>query len=720
MILAAFFFAVLVAPMLVLRLNNGEVIDTPAMLWSSLALALCLYAAWSLLGRRGRLLAWAAWLAAVLVRCTLAFLYDFSGRGFGIELFLHLDPTSLQVGLDHYDGPLAVLLVLLALALCAGRWLAARTTPWPRRPALAVLALAVAGCTLTASALPEVQLGRTWARYAWPAPGSLPEGEAGLRAAMQVLSPIRGERPLPVSRDQVRARAPAVPRNLLVIYLESFNQMLTDPRRYPGLTPRLHALQSRLAVLGPVYASAYLTIEGIANSQCGTLMNMAHANNSLITRAGRLPYLPCLGDVLARAGYRQVYLGGADADFAGKGSFLREHGFDRVLGWDDFADEGHEMVAEWGLSDAVLFDQALDLLDDLRARPRPYHLAMLTLGTHLPGFVYEGCPPYGEDGEDFLDAVHCTDFLVGRFFDELGRRGILDDTVVLLQADHGVFENPDMRALFGDDVEDKRLLTLLHLPPGMTLPPLAEDAGASVDTAATLLEVLGIEHNVHFLLGRSLFAPAAAGNYQLTRRQDHVDGQVVVNRADACDQAIGIEPVTLPLDDCGKRAAMDALASLNNAYAVRDADRPGNRVCALGVRVTRSPSNRLRITFGNEDIARRVYHRGNRVADTAADGVYALLVDGRQVRRALYFAAGDRYDLWRLKQLVDNVAADEGLLLVRQGDADVPADLAHLWPALLDEAAMVYAEGGDALTVRYRGESSLRFVPDGCDDRAGH
>lgn len=721
-----FLVALLLAPMAFLRVNNGEVIDTPMMIASSIGLALVFVCLAGLSRRRSAagIGVFVAVAAAVIVRLLLVFLYDFSGRGFGSEVFIHANVTSLMVAWDDYGDEIIGLVVLAVGLGYLGVRLARRGTTLAGRRAAAVLVAGTGLFAAGAPSSPEWLLLDAWYRYAMAGEELSVAGAADRERALRVLAPIRETRALPVTRPRIEASAPARPYNLVMVYLESFNEMLTGNERYPGLTPRIKEMKSRLTVYSPVYASAYLTIEGIANSQCGTLMNMEHANNSLITREGRLPMLPCLGDVLRTAGYHQVYLGGASLDFAGKGSFLREHGFDRTLGLEQWQAQGLEPVAHWGISDGELFAQALATIERLDGGSRPFNLTLLTLGTHLPGFVYEGCPSYTNGaGPRFLDAVHCTDHLFGAFVDELDRRGVLEDTVLFVQADHGVFENPDMRELFGDDVDDQRLLTLVSLPPDAARPGGPQPAAdASVNTAATVLDLLGIDHNVTFLLGRSRFSLPVDSSYVLTRREDYVDGAVVDNDPKRCDEPTDDDTgVTLPLDDCAKRRALDALQTLNMGYSRASVALDANPVCQLAVTVTiASDTGRVAVKWGNEYLTRWFYHRGRRLPATDVPGVYAVLLDDNdKVRRALFFAADNDYDLWRLRQLVEGEAGDGRLLLVTNARAeDLSPALRRLWPAVLQDARVVYGDvdGGTLVPAERfaRPGGRYTFLPSSC------
>jgi len=304
-----------------------------------------------------------------------------------------------------------------------------------------------------------------------------------------------------------------------------------------------------------VHASAFITIEGIANSQCGPLLPFQHDSDSMAAGDKVFARMTCLGDVLQRAGYQNVWLGGAEMGFAGKGAFLQAHGYSELYGLRHWQAQGLPVDEQnWGLSDVDLLSQAEREWERLHAGGQPFNLSLLTLGMHLPGFRYPECVPYAGSDAQFLQAAHCTDQLVGAWVERLRQRGVFKDTVLVITADHHVFPNPEMRELFGEAVEDRRLPLIIIGEE--SLPTSVSATAAQVDLAPTLLHMLGIEHSAPFLLGRSVWAAGIADRYLPTRYRDVFRGQEVDAAADC---AAATTPPTLPLDVCGKRELMQVL-----------------------------------------------------------------------------------------------------------------------------------------------------------------
>ena len=53
---------------------------------------------------------------------------------------------------------------------------------------------------------------------------------------------MRVTQALPIEKSRLKASSPDKPLNLILIYLESFNETLAGDDLYPGLTPRIDAI----------------------------------------------------------------------------------------------------------------------------------------------------------------------------------------------------------------------------------------------------------------------------------------------------------------------------------------------------------------------------------------------------------------------------------------------------------------------------------------------
>ena len=305
------------------------------------------------------------------------------------------------------------------------------------------------------------------------------------------------------------AHASAPKPNLILIYLESMEDAFSDEDRFEkDMLAPLDASTEGWATIPKLrqYEGGGWTMSGIVSTQCGIPLRTASslsgpAELNEIGNVGKevaeyLPGATCLGDVLADEGYRNVYLGGADARFAGKGAFLSSHGYSEVNDLSVWKEQGEtEVRDDWGLSDRRLFDRAKETVSELHATGEPFNLTMLTLDTHEGPRVYDYCD---WDTEVAMTSItYCSMQQVSGFVDYLGEQGILEDTVVVLMGDHQklVVEGGNFYDELKDD-PDRSITNRIWTPD----PGAATFARPEVDQFAmypTLLELLGIEIRNH-------------------------------------------------------------------------------------------------------------------------------------------------------------------------------------------------------------------------------
>jgi phosphoglycerol transferase len=290
------------------------------------------------------------------------------------------------------------------------------------------------------------------------------------------------------------------PRNLVTIYFESGENTYADPSVFgENLLADLDAATSGWSRFDGLrqYPGGGWTMSGLVSTQCGiplksrALTDGMNLNNLGEEVASYLPGATCLGDVLSAHGYTNVFLGGANARFAGKDTFLAGHGYDRVLGltsWES-AGEARSQVSVWGLSDRRLFAHASQEFDDLRAGGKPFNLTMLTLDTHEPAGVFPGCST--PDAVAMKTAITCSSRAVAGFLEHVRDSGALQDTVVVVMGDHlkATSEGGAFKAEL-EAIPDRTIVYRVWSPDGVTF---SRDRADQLSVLPTTLELLGFD-----------------------------------------------------------------------------------------------------------------------------------------------------------------------------------------------------------------------------------
>lgn len=282
----------------------------------------------------------------------------------------------------------------------------------------------------------------------------------------------------------------AKPANIVLITLDTTRAdrmgFLGSKR---GLTPNLDALARQAAVFTRAYSQVPLTTPSHATLLTGTYPQFNHVRDLGSPLAKDLPYLP---EILRRHGYHTAAFVGSQVLDPKSAS---APGFDR--GFDIYdapfhgrrpGEDRYHSVERRGMA---VVEHALGWLNQ---HPRgPFFLWLHFYDPHDP---YDPPPPFKArfaaspyDGE-----IAYMDFAVGKLLSTLRTRGIYEQTLFVVVADHG--------EAFGEHGEISHGLFLygdtLHVPLLIKLPGadsvhlLVESRVGLVDIAPTILQKFGI------------------------------------------------------------------------------------------------------------------------------------------------------------------------------------------------------------------------------------
>ena len=94
----------------------------------------------------------------------------------------------------------------------------------------------------------------------------------------------------------------------------------------------------------------------------------------------------------------------------------------------------------------------------------------------------------GHESEEFLDCVNHMDEMVGHFVSELEKRGLMDDTVLMITADHG-----GIGLGHGGDTPQEYRVPIIMYGDGVTKGKVMEYTNMIYDNAATVCGLLDVE-----------------------------------------------------------------------------------------------------------------------------------------------------------------------------------------------------------------------------------
>lgn len=350
-------------------------------------------------------------------------------------------------------------------------------------------------------------------------PPSVPEAVAFVSAPPPVSAPPAFSAPL-WGAPRILAPRPRGPhRNIILVSLDTMRaDLLGRHEQGRAVTPELDALVRE----GAVFLDAISAFTSTTASHMSLLTSTYPAQHEVTYPAQRLPrWIPTLTETLAQAGY-------ATAAFTENAMITAEAGFAR--GFDVFVEDKR---ADGKITAGAIDDTLARGLRWIRANSRsPFFVFLHTYQVHYPfdppadfavfraandaaaaaapaGAGQRAWPPsFGL----YLGEMLYADARLGAFVRELKWRDLLDDSLLVITADHGEAFKEHGSLGHGDSTYEEQIrVPLLVVAPGQVPAGIrVTDQVSGIDVAPTILSLVEVAApETHF--GRSLL-PLLTGN----------------------------------------------------------------------------------------------------------------------------------------------------------------------------------------------------------------
>jgi phosphoglycerol transferase MdoB-like AlkP superfamily enzyme len=284
-------------------------------------------------------------------------------------------------------------------------------------------------------------------------------------------------------------------KNVVLFILESWTgQDVGALGGEPGVTPYFDELARQGVLFDRFFAAGVRSAEGIFSSLCS--FPNPPGRPVLHERDPFSRQWRCLGDILAEAGYENVFIHGRDLEFDHVRSLLQLTRFRRVIERSDFGADVPIALGRWaGYDDASVMRRAH--AEFMAVRGHPFWGVIYTFNTHPPFRIPEGSPrPFGNA---FLNALHYADDSLRVFFEAARTAPYFQNTVFILIADHARTRQTNLT------VVRQHHIPLLVYAPGQLAAAVHHVVGSQQDILPTVLGLLRLEAR-HAAWGRDLFA----------------------------------------------------------------------------------------------------------------------------------------------------------------------------------------------------------------------
>lgn len=297
-----------------------------------------------------------------------------------------------------------------------------------------------------------------------------------------------------------------ISKNIILILVESLESFPIGARISDAeITPNINALLKSEHCL---YASHVLP----------QVKDGRSSDSQLIINSGLLPinsgatcflypqtFYFTLPKALKCHGYTSHTLVGGEASYWNQSILNETMGYDDLISIKDYrADECYD----FGLTDSSFLSQSYE---KLLGFSQPFFSQLITLSSHLP-FNLPGQRVYFKSPKDcpselssYFNAIHYTDRFLGVFISELQKKGIFENSIIIITGDHEAFDHkPFINDKYGKKLLEKDgyvPLIVLNSDKNLFYPQTM----GQIDIYSTLIDILGLGDYQWQGVGASIF-----------------------------------------------------------------------------------------------------------------------------------------------------------------------------------------------------------------------
>lgn len=298
-------------------------------------------------------------------------------------------------------------------------------------------------------------------------------------------------------------------KNLIVVQLEAVQQFVIN-RKFNGkeITPNLNKFINDSAY----FDNFHFQVGGGNTSDAEFLSNTSFYPMHEGSVYFRFPtnYYESTAKILKKKGYMSY------VSHANYPSFWNRTEMYKSLGFDKFFNSTNLVIDEylgWGLSDKSFLRQTLEKIDT----SKPFYGFFITLSSHYPFNYFENYHGFDvgkyEDTfiGNYIKGVSYTDEAIGEFLDDLKKRGLYDNSVIVIYGDHAAVpkdQSDILKEVIGYTENDFNWLKLQKNPcfirfPGMDNTGIQKITCGQIDIQPTLANLMGF--SAPNALGKDLF-----------------------------------------------------------------------------------------------------------------------------------------------------------------------------------------------------------------------
>ncbi|OCL28498.1 hypothetical protein U472_01015 [Orenia metallireducens] len=301
--------------------------------------------------------------------------------------------------------------------------------------------------------------------------------------------------------------------NIIIIQMESLDEKVIGYKHNnQELTPFLNKLKDK-----SLYAENFYSqhVNGSFDADFSFLTSMYPINRNYSFKEDDMTKFESIVKVLKKKGYQTMAFHGNDKKFFHRYKAFPSLGFDKFYSREDFSSEDRIMDLKesyLGINDYDFFNQSLHYLEQA---DKPFFAYMITVSSHTPFTFYPDSELKEEYSDienplvhDYFQSVSFLDKSLEMFFDKLEQRGLAENTLFIIYADHEAGIDEKEYSSSEDFVVDRNINQPEHIPLFIKhrdiKAGIIEKTGTTTDIAPTILDIMGIEQKPKEFIGSSL------------------------------------------------------------------------------------------------------------------------------------------------------------------------------------------------------------------------
>lgn len=325
-------------------------------------------------------------------------------------------------------------------------------------------------------------------------------------------------------------RGVAKGKNLIVIQIEAMQEFVIN-RQVEGreITPNLNALIRESLYFNNFYFQVAGGNTSDAEFLCNTSLYPAKEGSVYMIYPENFYY--SLPKAMKAQGYETYALHAFRPDFWNREEMYKALGFDMFINEKDYVMDEFAGWESGALSDSSFFRQSMEKIDT----SKPFYSFFITLSSHHPFKYFEKYDGFdagkfeGNYMGNYIKAANYADKCLGEFIDDLKKRGLFDNSMLVLYGDHSAVPkhlSGELMEFLGRDYSELEWAKLQKVPliihyPGLRNGEMESTTGGQIDLFPTIANLMGFD------------APFAIGEDLLNLQEGYVvlrSGSVITDR----------------------------------------------------------------------------------------------------------------------------------------------------------------------------------------------